>query len=463
MADSPDVFRKLQVKISLCMLLVFAIVLAVLIGSLNQYLYKVSKSSADDFIDMLVKNGGCRPNRGPHGERTQTRPDGSSKSMELVTGSEYMQVLEKNPRPDNIHRPEYKREQTVFEKFFPFRAEYIGFQDYFAACLDKHGQIKSVQQEFVGGMDRAALTNIISTVIAQGKERGVCNDFGYALEPTDNGYLLILLDRVNDLSRQRHFYVVSILVFFLCLAISFGLSWVFASIAIAPVKEAFLKQKRFIADASHELKTPIAVIGANIDVLQQELKDNKWLEYIKVENARMKELVLDMLYLAKNDAGRTEYNRLPVDLSDLTACSVLPFESVAFEQGKKLQLEIPKTEIPVLGDEPKLKQVIIILTDNALKNSDSGALIKVTAGIEGRNAFVKVYNSGHGISAEDMHKIFDRFYRSDSSRARATGGYGLGLAIAQSIATGHKGRIDVDSKLGEYAQFTLWLPLNQKK
>ena len=122
-----------------------------------------------------------------------------------------------------------------------------------------------------------------------------------------------------------------------------------------------------------------------------------------------------------------------------------------------------KDPIPVTGEESKIKQVVIILTDNALKNSEKGAIIKITAGFENSKRYVRVYNTGHGIAPEDIDKIFNRFYRVDTSRDRNTGGYGLGLSIAQTIAKAHGGQIAVQSELGKYAQFTLLLPAGLKE
>ena len=128
------------------------------------------------------------------------------------------------------------------------------------------------------------------------------------------------------------------------------------------------------------------------------------------------------------------------------------------EMGKLFDLEMPKTPIPILADEAKIKQTVIVLIDNALKNTDRGGRIKVSVSSEGKQNVVKVFNSGHGIAPEDMSKIFDRFYRADSSRDRNTGGYGLGLSIAQTIAKAHGGKITVYSRVDEYAEFVLSLP-----
>ncbi|MBQ2481928.1 MAG: GHKL domain-containing protein, partial [Treponema sp.] len=234
--------------------------------------------------------------------------------------------------------------------------------------------------------------------------------------------------------------------------------WNFSRIAVEPVEEAFLRQRNFIADASHELKTPIAVIGANIDVVEQELPGNKWLGYIKTENSRMAELVKNLLYLAKNDADRNNLCMMKFDFANAVEGAALPFESVAMEQGKSMDISVPEEPLWVMGDESHIKQVAVILIDNAIKNSDAGAVIKISVRAEGKKGFLTVYNTGRGIAEKDIPQIFNRFYRADSSRARSTGGYGLGLTIAKSIADSHRGKITVKSEEGKYAEFTFMMP-----
>lgn len=478
-----DVFHRLRIKLALSITLVLALVLAVLIGSFNMYLDTSNRKLADKFIEELVVNEGkrMRPSGGPKGNLPEMgtppdrKPDEEASPQQMQGNAQ--RDLTPPPKPsgnflpngeqmpnDRFHEEEPPEPEPQSNGIFPLRNSYMGFRNFYTAKLAEDGSITEVVNNFSDQFDSDQLDTLVSTVFKLKRNHGTYQVFGYEVAKKDYGYLIVLLDRAIELRQEQQFAIVSLILFIVNLFVTFALAWAFALWSVRPVQEAFLKQKRFIADASHELKTPIAVIGANIDVLQQDIPDNKWLDYIKAENMRMSQLVKDLLYLAKNDAGREKLLMLPFDLADAAACAVLPFESVAFEQGKTLEVNMPKDPVPVVADEAKIKQVVIILTDNALKNSDKGAVIRITAGSEGSSKrFVKVYNSGEGISDEDMQKIFDRFYRVDTSRNRNTGGYGLGLAIAQTIAQAHGGKITVSSKLGEYAEFTLHLPAGRMK
>ena len=176
----------------------------------------------------------------------------------------------------------------------------------------------------------------------------------------------------------------------------------------------------------------------------------------------MGHLVKDLLFLARSDSERDHDDNLEFNLSQAIGSAVLPFESVIFEEGKTLDLQI-EDNMSFFGNENKIKQVVIVLVDNAIKNSDRGALIKVNAFSENQKKIVKVYNTGNGIPISEREKIFLRFYRSDSSRNRKTGGYGLGLPIANTIAQEYGGSISVDSKVGEWTEFTLSLPSKKRR
>ncbi|MFA6937866.1 MAG: HAMP domain-containing sensor histidine kinase [Treponema sp.] len=471
---SLDVFKKLKIKISVSITAVLAIVLAVLIGSLNFYLTKSNKKVATQFINQLVENDGRRI--GPNGSPMNIKPDWkpNEKNMNMLNSETHpvppdkpemennSNGVDKNmnaPRMEDRMPPELEPQQNdgLF-KWIPFKTNYMGFRNFYTAKIDSYGKLFEVVNKFSDNYEETNVDELVKKIFSLKKNRGTYGYFEYDISQKKYGYLIVILDMANEISQEKNFGFVSLLIYGLSLLVAFGLAWAFALWSLKPVQEAFIKQKQFIADASHELKTPIAVIGANIDVLEQDMPNNKWIQYIKTENLRMGDLVKNLLYLAKNDAGREKFTMLPFDLGDAAACAVLPFESVAFEQGKKLEINIPKDPITVTGEESKIKQVIIILTDNALKNSEKGAVIKITAGFENSKRYVRVYNTGHGIAPEDIDKIFNRFYRVDTSRDRNTGGYGLGLAIAQTIAKAHGGQIAVQSELGKYAQFTLLLP-----
>ena len=231
-------------------------------------------------------------------------------------------------------------------------------------------------------------------------------------------------------------------------------SWI-----IKPVIETFNKQKQFITDASHELKTPVAVIMANAEALENEPEETKWLENIKSESERMNELISNLLDLAKleNGAQKEEYNT--EDLSKIIEREILTFESLMYENKIKLTYNIEEN-IKLNCNKMQMKQLIAILLDNAIKHSEKEGEIKVTLQKEKNEINLKVTNKGKEIPKEMQEKIFERFYRADESRNRNTNRYGLGLAIAKSIVTNHNGKIEVQSING-YTTFTIKLKKTQ--
>lgn len=216
-----------------------------------------------------------------------------------------------------------------------------------------------------------------------------------------------------------------------------------------PIKESLYKQRKFISDASHELKTPIAVISANADVLKTN-EENRYLDSIKSQTKRLNLLVTDMLTLARMDESHKTLVKETFCLSDVVTEAVLPFDAVSFENGKVLLSEIEKN-VEYYGNRESVKKMIDILLDNAVKYATKGGTIKVTL----VKTTLIVTNSGSDVKDADSNKIFERFYRGESSRSRETGGSGLGLAIAKSIATQNGWNITAKSRYGESMTITV--------
>lgn len=453
-----DLFATLKTKLTLSIVSVLAIFLVLLLLVLNLTLISSNHRRAQATLNFLCNNEGekKRNNEPPHPDQMDFMPPHFNEPP--LEKPEYKIGGDQMPPEFKEH---IKPEMNLLSRIMPLRLEGRGLQDFAAVQFDESGKNAVIKTPFV----RTNLTEEETLSLAEELyEKGIKTKVNYKLfaaklEARDYGYLLIMIDRANEIMLERRLAIITSVIFLLSIGVAFAIAGVFSSWAVRPVKLAFKNQKRFIADASHELKTPIAVISANIDVLSQEIPENKWLNFIKTENLRMGKLVQDLLYLAKNDAGKITLEKLPFDLRETVEGAVLPFENLCREQNKKLSVNTGKDVVPVNGDENKIRQLVIILVDNAIKNSSEGDAVTVTAGKSSSSAFVKVHNTGPGISQKDMEKIFDRFYRADTSRARETGGYGLGLAIAKSIASSHNGKISVESKEGEYAEFTLTLPL----
>ena len=250
----------------------------------------------------------------------------------------------------------------------------------------------------------------------------------------------------------------------LALGVFFLISLLLSSLALRPAAAAWEQQRRFVADASHELKTPLTVILTNTGILLSHTgdpiaKQQKWVEYIRDEAQRMRTLVEDLLFLAKNDGERTgELQPEPVALTELVWSALLPFEPVAFEQGVELVSDVEE-RIGIIGRADQLRRLVAILLDNAVKYAGPGGKVVLRLELGEKNGVrLTVNNTGAPIPPEHLPHLFERFYRADDSRARASGGYGLGLSIAKSIVDKHRGTIAVTSTVEAGTTFTVKLP-----
>ncbi len=272
---------------------------------------------------------------------------------------------------------------------------------------------------------------------------------------SDNGLYttVTIVDMTQQLSVLRSVIYVAAIVMTLSVLMVMILIFFLSKWAMRPVERSIDRQKRFISDASHELKTPLAVISANADALEAEIGENRWLTNIKSESGTMNEMVLDLLDLAKLDETAGTLTMEEFDLSRTVMKKALEFESMAFEAGKRFEEKI-EPNIRYRGSEPEIARLTAILIDNAIKHSNDGGLISISLNSDGAKRVLRVFNTGDGLRKADREKVFERFYRSDASRSRETGGYGLGLSIAKSIVDAHGGRISADCDEGKWVCFT---------
>lgn len=231
---------------------------------------------------------------------------------------------------------------------------------------------------------------------------------------------------------------------------------VLSRLVTKPVETAFEKQKQFIADSSHELKTPLSIISANADVLEMEIGNNKWIDQLKQQCKRMNSLIHELLVLAKTEAKDSKMIYSDFNLSHAVLNTALAFEVVAFETGKPIKCDIAK-DIIYKGDEASIKKMVEALVDNAVKYAVQKSDILVKLFSKGSKKVIEVYNEGQGVSPEQKDRLFEKFYRTDDSRARETGGYGIGLSIVKNIVDIHKGKIEVESKADKYIVFRVTL------
>ena len=302
-------------------------------------------------------------------------------------------------------------------------------------------------------MSDEALKNLAAQLMTGGKRRGISGRMIYRIasdESSGRSYVAMMDNTLIDGSMKT--LIMNTIVFgAVALIILFFVSLKASKEIMKPVEDTYQKQKQFISDAGHELKTPISTVGANAEILQREIGNNRWLDNILYENRRMKELVTGLLDLSRTE--NMEAVHTDVDLSRIVTGGILPFDSVAFERGLLLESEIEQ-DIHVEGDPNQLGQLVATLLDNAVSHAEktqnaneSAGKILVTLNAEDKCAVLKVSNPGKEIPAEERNRIFERFYRTDSSR-ELNGHYGLGLAIAKAVVTAHDGEISVECDKG---------------
>ncbi|MGN1358731.1 MAG: sensor histidine kinase, partial [Bacilli bacterium] len=262
-----------------------------------------------------------------------------------------------------------------------------------------------------------------------------------------NNYNLIIIDNSEMNKRLISALDTSVIIFLILELIIIYTSLKLTTWITKPVKETFDKQKQFIYDASHELKTPLSVIIASAEMLEDNPKEKKWLNNIKNESNRMNKLIKDLLSLAKTEDKISEEKYTINNLTKITEMTVLSFESLIYEKGLKIKYNIEKN-IDFSCNPEEIKQLIGILLDNAIKHSYDNSKITVNLLKDKENIVLEVINRGDPIPKEEQEKIFERFYRSDKSRNRDENRYGLGLSIAKNIVKNHKGKITVNCSSG---------------
>lgn len=300
------------------------------------------------------------------------------------------------------------------------------------------------------------LSETAREILNSNKLDGILDKFVYRVTKTDDYTCISFMSNTIMSDTLKSLFENTTIFGFIALAILFVISLKLADKIISPLEENYNKQKQFISDAGHELKTPISTISANTEILEREIGENQWISNIKFENYRMQEIVQQLLDLARTES--TEPMMEKINLSRIILGGILPFESVAFEKGYMIESNISK-DIEIVGDKRQLGQLISILTDNALSHAEGRGEILITLKLERNMAVLSVSNPGQEIPIEERERIFERFYKTDESR-KSDGHYGLGLAISKAIVNVHKGKISISCS-GGITTFTAIIPRKQ--
>lgn len=359
------------------------------------------------------------------------------RELDMYSGFREERLPDKNRREDN----------DIFS-FNMFDDKPMPFLPSVCITLDYSGSVIESKINYLELSDED-IDKLANTIVTSKQKRGSVSSFGleYLSITEDNYTYIVAADNSFESGNIRNLFILCIISFMISFFVFFAISVLLSTWILKPVEKSWQQQNRFVSDASHELRTPITVILANLNILSSKKDDliktqYQWIDNTKEEANRMKQLVDELLFLARSDDSQNKLVFSKIDLSELLLSRILSFEALAFEKGIRLDYDI-SDDLNIIGHEGNVKQLISILLDNAMKYcGDKGSVYLKAFSLKDRT-YVLVKNSGDLIDAEDLKHIFERFYRTDKSRSRTEGGYGLGLAIAKTIVDNMHGKISV--------------------
>ena len=300
------------------------------------------------------------------------------------------------------------------------------------------------------------LTQIAEEILAAGKPSGRTGNLTYIVSSRPNYTLVAFMDNTVTEGSLNTLLHNMLWVGGAAIVVLFFISLLLSKRIIRPLEENDRRQKQFISDASHELKTPVAVIDTNAELLAREIGENEWLANIRYENERMGGLVRQLLDLSR--AENTETPMEQVDFSRAVTGETLALETLAFDRGRVFRTDI-EDGIALTGNKTQLSQLVSILLDNAIRHA-TGNEIEISLKRQGHHAVLSVINDGEEILQDKLNHLFDRFYRVDEARSSEGQHYGLGLSIAKAVAEKHGGSISVSCHDGK-VQFAVSIPIKK--
>ena len=389
-------------------------------------------------------------------------------TLGVIYSSSYIEMTKENNQMLRAHAEMYNLDGT-FDEILPPNRPFPGgnpefdpgftespmfrLSTFYTVAVSYDGEILEVKNASPTIHTNDYLEKLAKNIVNGRKNIGSKNNLAF-YKTDKNGYTLVTF-KDNTVVNESAMTLFRYTLIFgaVALVAFFFLSVFLAKKIVNPLEESYDKQKQFISDAGHELKTPVSIVSANAELLSREIGDNQWLQNIQYENERMGVLVAQLLQLARTENVTPENEH--IDFSRLVAGEALPFESVAFEKNMVLNCNV-SNGIEIVGNTTQLKQIVSILLDNAIRHS-SGDTVWLNLVKSHGSAVLSVINHGDEIPLEQREKLFERFYRMDTVRNSEDKHYGLGLAIAKAIATSHKGHIEVLCYDG-FVEFRVQIP-----
>lgn len=493
--------KKLRRKFIAIAMLSVSIVLIAIVGTINIANYISTNEALDARLKLIAGNGGTFPdlleqkNMGVEGNKTDSINNGTSTRKEPPSGKTDVQppedmnqadLKDNNLKDNGLKENDLKRHGISPESQFDTR--------YFTVTINSNGEVENIDTSKIASVSSENAAQYAKKLWKSGKKgdgkNGFSESFKYMTVGEGGSTMYIFLSCQRELSTIRTYVLASVGISVFGLGVVFVMIYFFSGKILKPVSESYEKQKRFITDASHEIKTPLTIIDANTEVIEMIEGENEWTSSTRKQVARLTSLTEKLVFLSRMDEEATKLEMLEFSLSDAILDTAEPFKTVARTKGKKLTIDVTDG-ILYTGDEKTIRQLVSILLDNAMKYSgcsnagfekgninknnlnktiqtqnDCATTINPAPEIEislkqsGKNRIITVWNTVDetaNIKKGRQDILFERFYRTDTSHNSKTGGFGIGLSAAYAIVKAHKGKITAESKDGRSIKFTIVL------
>lgn len=468
--------KKLSRKFILVSMLAVTVVLFIIISAINILNYRSITTDSDSILQAMKANGGSIASMTASESDNTDAQTQNSTDTQADAGQQDPNTADAQDTgaPGIIPAPEGAGDMTAET---PYESRY------FSVTLDSSGSIIAADMNNIVSVNKTQAEDYAQQIVRSGKTKGFIRYFrylvyqvpeseasesssadissasGFTVSPANDtdsadaaasqGRIRVcFLDCQRSLSNFHAFLSASILVSLIGLLAVFLLVVLLSRRVMRPVEESYRKQKRFITDAGHELKTPLTIIDADASVLEMDIGENEWLSDIRKQTKRMTDLTADLIYLSRMDEGSAKLEMIDFPLSDIVSETAQSFRSRAQLESKSFETDI-EPMISFCGDEKSIRELVGILLDNAVKYSDKNGKIRVTLRKKNHTILFTVWNTADQIDPETLPHIFDRFYRADNSRNSEQGGYGIGLSVAEAVAAAHKGKISASTRDGK--------------
>lgn len=464
--------RNRFIRITMLSVSVVMLILTLIVNAAN---FISTNADLEDLLDMICENRGSIPTDRFIPDAKPDKPADSGDSSDLEpTGTTPPAIPDSNQLSTDNNQPSADNNQLSTDnsqpstnnttpptqpwKFkTPMSPETPYSTRFFSLLFDQDGNIIKKDLAHIAAITDDDIAEYISVALKHGEGYGYYSDYKYRVILQDNReYMVVFLDCYQEIHAIRVLALCSFVAMAVCIGLVYILVVIFSKRAIDPVVQSQKQQKQFITDASHELKTPITVIATSLKVLEMEVGQQKWIDKARSQTEKLRELVNSLVTLSRMDEEDSPLKFEHFSISDALQETVDSFTDYAESNGHALKVTITP-DLDFYGDEYAIRQLASILLDNAVKYAATGSDITFSLVKNKKHILLKTSNVCQDLDEDALRHLFDRFYRPDQSRNHETGGFGIGLSIARSIAEGHKGTIHACCPVKDQIEFTVRL------